>query len=124
MKEFYLINVIGNIQNVSMLLLIIFGLLSVIFGLCYCIEKASYGDEYDLKPVKKFIHISSIIVSICVLVMIFVPSKKELYWIYGGGTVLEYVQNNEDMQKLPDKAVKALNVYFDKYVDNNDSSGN
>lgn len=42
-----------------------------------------------------------------------IPSKDELYAIYGVGTVLDYAKSSKEVQKLPDNAVKALNIYLE-----------
>lgn len=44
---------------------------------------------------------------------ILIPSKTELYAIYGVGTVLDYAKSSKEVQKLPDNAVKALNIYLE-----------
>ena len=67
------------------------------------------GDEPNKKPFK--ISLIGAIVSfpLCVLI----PSKNELYAIYGIGSVIDYAKDSKEVQKLPDNAVKALNVYLE-----------
>ena len=48
------------------------------------------------------------------LLAILIPSKKELYLIYGLGTTIDYVQSNDKAKELPDKAIDALNKYLDE----------
>lgn len=50
---------------------------------------------------------------ITILILIFVPSEKQLYAIYGVGTVIDYAKGSKEVQKLPDNAVKALNVWLE-----------
>ena len=42
-----------------------------------------------------------------------VPSKEELYAIYGVGSVIDYAKSSKEVQKIPDNAVKALNIYLE-----------
>lgn len=51
------------------------------------------------------------------LVNVFVPTTEQATMIYGVGTVVDYVQNNEDIQKLPDKCVQALDLWVDQYLE-------
>lgn len=44
---------------------------------------------------------------------VFIPSKEQLYVIYGVGTVVDYVKGSKEVQKLPDNAVKALNMWLE-----------
>ena len=43
--------------------------------------------------------------------------------IYGVGSVIDYAKNSKEVQKLPDNAVKALNVYLES-VQKKDSTDN
>lgn len=45
------------------------------------------------------------------------PSKNDALLIMGGGTVLEYIENNEDLGKIPDNAIKALSEWSDNFLD-------
>ena len=65
---------------------------------------------------KKFIAIF-IFLSIGVFGIIFVPSKNDALLIMGGGTVLEYIENNEDLGKIPDNAIKALSEWSDNFLE-------
>lgn len=50
----------------------------------------------------------------CVLLLVFIPSKKEIYEMYAISGTLEYVRNNKDAQKIPDKLVKFINAWLDE----------
>ena len=51
-----------------------------------------------------------------------VPSKEELYAIYGVGPIIDYAKGSKEVQKLPDNAVKALNVYLENIQKRNNTS--
>lgn len=51
------------------------------------------------------------------LMNVFIPTTEQATMIYGVGTVVDYVQNSEDIQKLPDKCVKALDLWVDQYLE-------
>ena len=51
---------------------------------------------------------------IALLILVFVPTTKDALMIYGLGSVKEYVESNNKVKELPDKAIEVL----DKYLDN------
>ena len=48
-----------------------------------------------------------------VVMTIFIPSTKNLLIIYGVGGTIDYLKENKDANKIPDKCVKALDKYLD-----------
>lgn len=117
MNEIYWITVLGNLQTVAF---IIFAIATGIAILCICILIATMG-TYDANEIDKImgqkvkkITISSLIVGfIMLMVAIFIPSKQDMYLIYGAGNVIDYCQDNPKVKELPDKAVEALNTWLD-----------
>lgn len=53
---------------------------------------------------------------LCSLFIVFCPTKREFYEIYGIGKIIEYIESNEQTQQLPDKAVNILDAWFDDYL--------
>lgn len=51
---------------------------------------------------------------IVVLSFIFTPTTKEAYIIWGVGGTIDYLKTNKDAKDIPDKTIKALNVFLDK----------
>ena len=47
---------------------------------------------------------------------ILTPTTKEMCAVY----VVDYLQTNDDARQLPDKMIKAANVYFDEMVASQD----
>lgn len=48
---------------------------------------------------------------------ILTPTTKDAMLIYGVGTTVDFLQENENVQQLPDKCVKALNDWVDSLVE-------
>lgn len=48
-----------------------------------------------------------------------IPSKKELYLIYGVGSTIEYLKSNPNAKELPDKCIKALERWADSVNEEN-----
>ena len=117
MKELYWITVLGNISTVSCVIAIITFACAIIFLGAYFLYVM---DEDDTKK-GAFAAFKSFFITAAItgLIAIFTPSSKELLFIYGVGSTIDYVQSNEEAKQLPDKAVKALNLWADDYLKGN-----
>ena len=118
MSEIYWITRLGVISTAAN---VIFGLslgVLIVAFLGYLVYRFDYfytEDElkkYDTKFRTVVIHIIPII-TISALVTLFVPSKNELIMIYGIGSTIDYIQDNDKAKELPDKVINALNIYLD-----------
>lgn len=47
------------------------------------------------------------------LIFVFVPSTKEALLIWGVGSTIDYIQENETAKQLPDKCINALNDWVE-----------
>ena len=117
MSEIYWITVLGSLRTVA---LIIFAMVTGVTILCVCIlfsTMSAYDtdeiDEIVKRKVKKITVFSAIAGFILVIAMIFIPSKQDMYLIYGAGNVIDYCQDNPKVKELPDKAVEALDIWLD-----------
>lgn len=50
---------------------------------------------------------------IAILGVIFVPTTKDALMIYGVGSTLEYIKQNETAKELPDKCIEVLDAYIE-----------
>ena len=111
MKELYFINFIGNLNTAAW---VIFGVLvfaAFVIGIAYFI------DDIDDVLVKKMFKPATIVASVCLVLGILLPTKNDLYIIYGVGSVIDYVQESDDAKQLPDKTIKMLKALADKYTE-------
>lgn len=116
MSTLYWLTVLGNLRALA---LIVFG--ASLFTCC--LTSFEYFDSKGIPSVKKTFKISFVCICISLAVSILIPSKTELYTIYGVGSVIDYAKDNTEVQKLPDNAVKALNIYFEN-IQKKDSTDN
>lgn len=71
-------------------------------------------DGYDKPPIcLKLLKLSAVSTLIGFLMCVFIPSTKSLLIIYGVGGTIDYVKENKDANKIPDKCIKALDKYLD-----------
>ena len=82
---------------------------------------ASEGDVIDdedsahifFKWLKRFV----VCGVIAAMANIFIPTTKELLYIYGVGGTIDYIKTNDTAKQLPGKCIKALDRFADKYID-------
>lgn len=109
MSELYWLGVLGNMHYfcVALALLAAFAILAV--GLWLLL---SYDDEV-LHSIKKVFKYSIFVFVFGTIMAIFIPSTKNLLIIYGVGGTIDYLKDNKDANKIPDKCIKALDKYLD-----------
>lgn len=104
MKELYFINLIGNLNTAAW---VIFGVLCFdawIIGIAY------FMGDVEEALAKKLFKPMMVVSAICLVLGIMLPTKKDAYIIYGIGSVVDYIQENDEARQLPDKTVKMLNA--------------
>ena len=110
MKEMYWIMVYGNL-SATITTVFILGIVAMIvlsISLLCC-----YDEETVLGSLKKWLKKSALIVLLTIPFMIFMPSRNDLYQIFGVGKILDYVQENKNLQELPDKCIQALDAWVE-----------
>ena len=123
MEELYLINVIGKISDLTEFVFCI--CIIIVLG-AWLVGAIAFGDgvftgelekddmQYKICKYSKLISVKALIVgAIAAIVVVFVPSKKDMYMIVGVGTAIDYIQKNEDVKKLPDKCINAIEMWVD-----------
>ena len=114
MSTLYWINVLNNINFLFVFIFIpsfIFSIAIFIVNLVYTTDEISETLEY-----KRFIkakHWAYTLLIISTLVITFVPSKRDLYIIYGVGETIDYLKDNPTAKEIPDKCIKALDTWVD-----------
>ena len=123
MKFIYLINVIDKIHILLIIALWIFG----VFALIYAIGVLTQLDAYNMYDTSKnesgvkhykgkmWKFIWSFLFTF--LLFSFIPSKQTMYEIFGIGTVIDYVQSNDNVKKIPDKCIEAVNLWLDEKME-------
>lgn len=108
---FYFADFFNNIgfwgMLISGILLLAVAIMSLIY---YCDSEAfSTLSKRGFKP-GKFIW------GLGIVFMLFtaMPSKDTIYFMCGAHAVEKFIDNSEEIQKLPDNVVKTLNLYLDK----------
>lgn len=69
--------------------------------------------ELNVKVLKR----SGIVLAISLMGVIVCPSKEDMLLIYGIGTTLDYIQENETAKQLPDKCIEAINIWVESLTE-------
>lgn len=114
MIELYWINVIGNI-NIVLNILLATALTVIVFTFIFWLVAITdpFGDMGGLDRVTRVMKISVSAFIISITARVFIPSKQDLFLILGVGTTIDYIKENKELQELPDKCVKALNMFIE-----------
>lgn len=102
METLFLIHIINSVKILCVILTIV---VSAGFGFYLCCQE----ENAKKSTVKSFI--ISIILSL--ILAIFIPSRKDCYWILGLGGAIDYIENNQTLQNLPAKYIEYLDLYID-----------
>ena len=121
MWELYFITKIGAIHSLCGILAIC----SIIsFLICHMIAittddctEEKICTEQQIANIRKFAKKLFYTFIITLSVFAITPTTSEAYLIYGVGSTIDYLKSNDDAKQLPDKCIKALNAWVDKFTE-------
>lgn len=116
MSTLYWINVLGNFYELCILIFIISALLGIAFILVTVFHEDDIKADLSKVGYKRFVKVrktNCIVLIISTLVLVFLPTKNQLYIIYGVGETIDYLKENPTAKELPDKCIKALDTWVD-----------
>lgn len=111
MSELYWLGVLGNLHDFGEVVFILY--IIVLFGLG--LWTLMFGSDYDepFEKIKRKVKCSIYALVFGATICVFIPSTKSLLIIYGVGGTIDYLKENKDANKIPDKCIKALDKYLD-----------
>ena len=113
MSELYWLTRLEYIQNFLVIVMSISGIALFISFMLWTM--ANYVEEAKLAL--KWVISSFTTLVISSLIFVFVPSTKEAVLIWGVGSTIDYIQENETAKQLPDKCINALNDWVESLSD-------
>ena len=117
MNTLYWFGVLGGFATTFCAQAIILGVIFIIAFVAFIVLYVDEGkDDESTLPIKRMLW--KIFIPLCITIMagIFIPSKEDMYMIYGVGGTLDYLKENPEAGKLPDKTIEFLNVAMDEYI--------
>ena len=88
-------------------------IIAAVSGVISAVAWIDIVDEGDVERSTKIFKRSAVALAISVLGITIIPTKQDMLLIYGVGTTLDYLQDNEKVQQLPDKCVDALEAWVE-----------
>lgn len=120
MNELYWLTTLSNVCKASVVLLTISVLALVVLSFVY------FGGEYydvcdDVDKLKfsawkKWFKAACITFAVSFLLLVFIPSERQLYLIYGVGGTIDYIKENDTSKQIPDKTIRCLDKLMDEYL--------
>ena len=123
----YLLMILDSVSTLFIVLSTISGCCLALFIILSIVGECEDPTRYDsfserAKTIfKKTRKILTWIFIPSLLIALLLPSSKQAAIIYTAGSTFEYVQNNEKIQELPDKAVDCLNKFIDDYLNEDET---
>ena len=113
MNELYWLTRLEYIQNFLVIVMSVSGIATFISFAMWTI--AEYAEE--IRKTLLWLKCTFATLVISSLIFVFVPSTKEAVLIWGVGSTIDYLQENETAKQLPDKCINALNDWVDSLSD-------
>lgn len=111
MSELYWLHVLGSLHELCEIVIVLCIFVLAVLGFWAFLCSA---DGEELLPIIKNVLKGSFLVIVFGLFgYLFIPSQKNLLIIYGVGGTIDYLKENKDSNKIPDKCIKALDKYLD-----------
>ena len=111
MNELYWITRLEYIQILFVVLLII-SVVAIVASWISLVTEDFEEDDPAWKIFKKAVPVALI----ASLGLIFVPSTKDMFLIYGIGGTVDFLKENPTAKQLPDKCIEALDKFMDEYM--------
>lgn len=113
MSDLILISILSNLKTFFIVSCVILTFVLIIFG-GMAFDKDLYDSEKDMRKAQNKLAVFAVLTVICLICATLLPDKKEVYMIYGFGSVIDYVDGNETAKELPDKIVNIIDNYLTK----------
>ena len=127
MEEMYWVTRLDQVYAFLTWLWIAAGAGMVIFFVWFLYLKID-GDGYDkeillLQKLKNYFKKCFIAWILIAFISIFIPKTDDALAIIGVGGTIDYIKENQTAKQLPDKCIKALDLYLEQFNEGG-SSGN
>lgn len=112
-SDMYWITRLSSIHDAFLFIFIVAMIVMVPTGIIILSISNNESNQTSVKSAKKYLITAIVIAALNGIGLVFTPKTNEALLIYGVGTTIDCVDNNETIKQLPDKAVLALDKYLD-----------
>lgn len=125
---FYFASIVGTLRTLLLIFSVIVFIIMLITKIVeFCDDEvADQIVKREANPMKYLIISGAVMIMSC-----FIPKEKTIYLMGGVSVIENMIQNSQEIQQLPDKSVRVLNLWLDSLSDeldggdkSNDNSNN
>lgn len=113
MSTIYWIEILDSLR----IMFIVCTIICMIVGIVFIGYSMDEGEEKDRKIGLWLLLLKTLFF----IAFTFTPSTEKAYKIIGIGGTIDYLRTNDTAKKMPDKCIKALDMFLDKAIERNDS---
>lgn len=113
MNELYWLTRLEYIQNFLVIVMSASGIATFISFTLWILSEY----EEEIRVTLLWLRCAFTTLVISSLIFVFVPTTKEAVLIWGVGSTIDYLQENETAKQLPDKCINALNDWVESLSD-------
>lgn len=113
MNELYWLTRLEYIQNFLVIVMSVSGIATFISFVLWIVSESIE----DIRKALLWLRCAFATLVISSLIFVFIPSTKEALLIWGVGSTIDYIQENETAKQLPDKCINALNDWVEGLSD-------
>ena len=119
MNELYWITRLTSLNNLFYVSTIIFGAIAILTAIFHLLKKDEYISHEDASDqlwmdcwgrISKW---SSGIFIVSLPLSILIPTTKEAMLIWGVGSTIDYIKENDTIKQIPDKCINALDAWVE-----------
>ena len=115
MKEIYWITRLDTVND-FLIILIILATIAIVGCLIILFSEIVDEDEVWVKKMFRILKVSILVLLTSSTLKVFVPTTNEMYTIIGIGGTYEYLKDNKDIKEIPDNTIKALKIWSENLV--------
>ena len=112
MEELYWITRLDNIY-IFLRGVVIVSVFTTILSIAGEVASNVNKDDICYKRYHRYFKYSICALLFSIIGMIFIPSTKDAIAIYSIGGTIDYIKDNNDVNQLPDKCIKALDTWLE-----------
>lgn len=130
MNEIYWITRLDVLNGWLIAFSVVCGVIALLSVISYFCSRGDYeqychdSDKNWMLFFSKIFKVSTPIFVLLAILTIFTPTTNEAMLIYGVGTTIDYVKQNDTLQQIPDKCINALDAWVDSFTEKESKNEN
>lgn len=120
MSELYWVTRVGVLHNCIIAIIIVLAVVLLV-ALIVCANRGEESEEDELAVIR-FFRTTIVAIVLLLVINIFIPSKQDMYIIYGIGGTIDYIKQDSVGKQLPHKVIEACDKFIEEQKGGEDES--